>query len=136
MPLLCRRKTTILLIQQWLWLAYRHLFNLFSLFHWSSPTVKLLQRIMLRSDSGAVAGWCRESKENKRCISNKDLYIKQKMSKGDLFYSVYHAAKGGYHSKKKKKVVNFHNWGGGHPKSLTFSQLFFFLHVLIHPNLQ
>ena len=27
---------------------------------------------------------------------------------------------------RKKKVVNFHNWGGGHPKSLTFSQLFLF----------
>ena len=37
---------------------------------------------------------------------------------------------------KKKKVVNFHNWGG-----LGSSQKFdifttFFLHALIHPNLQ
>ena len=39
---ICIRKTTILLIQQWLLWLYRHLFNLFSLFSlflWSSPTV-------------------------------------------------------------------------------------------------
>ena len=35
----------------------------------------------------------------------------------------------------QKKNCEFSQRGGGHPKSWKFSQLFF-LHVLIHPNLQ
>ena len=44
-------------------------------------------------------------------------------SKEDIWWVESFLYKGRIHS-KKEKVVNFHNWGG-HPKMLTFSQLFF-----------